>query len=58
MGRMSPPPAPTTMTPPIVARMVISTGVVTAVATPTWFKAAMTPRNMMKIEAMFAIVLP
>ena len=58
MGRMSPPPAPTMITPPMVARMVMSTGVVTVVATSTWFSAAITPRNMMKIEAMLASTLP
>ena len=58
IGRMSPPPAPTMITPPMVARMVIRTGVVTVVATSIWFSAAITPRNRMKIEAMLASTLP
>jgi hypothetical protein len=37
-----------TMTPATVASTVISTGMVTETAMPSWFRAAMTPRAMMK----------
>ena len=36
----------------------MSTGVVTVVATPTWLRAATTPRKRMKAEAMLASARP
>lgn len=55
---MSPPPAPTMMTPATMASTAMSSGAVTVVATSTWLSAAVMPRNRMKLLAMFAIAFP
>jgi hypothetical protein len=51
MGRISPPPTPTMITPATVASTAISTGWVTAVAIRTWSSAAITPSVMIRMEA-------
>ena len=42
----------------MVASTAMSTGVVTVVAMPTWFSAAMIPSPRMKTKAMFASTRP
>jgi hypothetical protein len=58
IGRIRPPPTPTTAMPPSVASTVISTGVVTVVATSIWLSAAITPSARMNTDAMLASTLP